>query len=257
MRNTLTFFSKEFRMQFFSPVAYVVMVGFLLLAGFFFYSFFSQYSQILSYAGQFQDPTVYQQINLNDLVFTPTMENIFIMLLLLVPILTMRLISEEKKQGTDELLLTSPVDIVEFVLGKYLAALAFYALLLVLTFQFPMILARFGSIDFGKVASSYLGLLLLGAAFIALGLFASSVTKSQIVAAMASFSALLAFLMLGFMSEQFSGFAKHAFEYVALTKHFEKFLDGVINTGDILYFITFAFFFVFLSVRSVESTRWR
>jgi gliding motility-associated transport system permease protein len=257
MRNTFSFCAKELKIQFASPVAYVVLTGFLMLAGFFFYDLFTNFSRILSYASSYQDPTILNQVNFNDLVITPLFQNMNVLLLLVVPLITMRAFAEEKRQGTDELILTSPVGISEFVWGKFLASFLFFGLLLLLTVQFPLILAQFGEIDWGKVAAGYLGLLLMGTAFISLGLFASSLTKSQMVAAVGGFSALLMFWIIGWMAESVMGTAGQVLKFLSLTNHFESFVKGAINTKDLVFYCSFIFFFLFLSTRSVESTRWR
>lgn len=257
MRNVLAFFSKELKIQFASPVAYVVLAGFLMLSGFFFYDLFSNFSRVLNYAGNYQNPQLLQQINLNDLVMQPLLQNMNVLLLLVIPLITMRSFAEERRYGTDELVLTSPVSIVEYVWGKFLAAVAFYMLLLLLTFQYPLILMHYGALDVGKMASGYLGLLFMGISFIALGLFASSLTKSQMVAAVGAFSALLIFWIIGWLSESVGGMSGKLLEYLSLTNHFESFTKGAVNIKDVIYFCSFIFFFIFLSTRSVESTRWR
>jgi ABC-2 type transport system permease protein len=253
----MAFFGKEWRIQFASPTAYVVLGGFLMLAGFFFYDLFSNFSQILSYASQYQDPRMLQQINFNDLILSPLVQNISVLLLLVVPLITMRAYAEERRQGTDELILTSPVPIWQMVVGKFLASIAFFALLMLLTAQFPLILMQFGDIDIGRMLTGYLGLFLMGSSFIALGMFASSVTKSQIVAAVGAFAALLIFWIIGWLAESMGGMTGNVLEYLSLTNHFQMFAKGAIHTQDLLYFVTFILFFTFLSIRSIESTRWR
>lgn len=257
MRNTLAFFFKEWKIQFSSPTAYVVIVGFLMLSGFFFYDLFSNFARIINYASMYQNPQMLQQINFNDLVVSPLFQNINILLLLVIPLITMRTFAEERRQGTDELLLTSPVGISQIVWGKFLSALAFFTLLLILTLQYPIILHHYGQIDLGNVAAGYAGLFLMGTSFIALGMFASSLTKSQIVAAVAGFSALLMFWLVGWLAESVSGVNGKFLGYLSLTSHFEMFSKGAIHTKDIIYFLSFIFFFLFLSTRSLESTRWR
>jgi ABC-2 type transport system permease protein len=120
-----------------------------------------------------------------------------------------------------------------------------------------MVLIHFGKLDMGKLAAGYLGLLLMGTAFISMGMFASSLTKSQIVAAVGAFSALLIFWIIGWLSESVAGPAGKILEFLSLTNHFEMFAKGAIHSKDVIYFISFIFFFLFLSIRSVESTRWR
>ena len=244
MRVISAIIAKELRIQFASPVAYVVLVGFLMLSGFFFYDLFSNYSKVLSYATAYQNPQLMEQINLNDLVVTPLMQNINVLLLLVIPLITMRMLAEEKRQGTDELILTSPVGIAQVVWGKFLASVIFFALLLLLTVQFPLLLKHYGEIDTGKLLTAYAGLFLMGSAFISLGLFASSLTQSQIVAAVGGFSALLLFWMIGWLAESVGGNIGSALEYMSLTNHFTSFAQGTVNTKDLVYFASFIFFFI-------------
>ncbi|HPM75906.1 MAG TPA: ABC transporter permease [bacterium] len=257
MSNLFTICGKEFRQMFSGPLAYVVMTAFLMLTGFFFYDLFSNYSQILGYAGMYQNPAMMQQVNVNDMILTPLFHNINIILLMIIPFLTMRLYSEEKRQGTDELLLTSPLGMNQIVLGKLLAAVLFYALLLLLTLHFPAILFKYASPDLGKLAAGYLGLFLMGCSFLAFGLFTSTMTSSQPIAAASSFGMLLIFWILGWVSESTPGTIGDLLRYIAMTEHFEKFGEGVVRTGDLVYFVSFIALFTFLATRSVESTRWR
>ena len=257
MRNVMAFFSKEWKVQFSSPIAYVVIVGFLMLSGFFFYDLFSNFARILSYASGYQNKEMLQQVNFNDLIIFPLFQNINVILLLVIPLFTMRLFAEEQRQGTDELILTSPVSISQYVLGKFLAAAAFYLFILVLTFQYPLILMIFGDLDFGKLLAGYLGLFLMGTSFIAFGMFASSLTQNQIVAAVGSFSALLIFWVIGWLAESFSGKLGMVLEFSSMTRHFNMFSRGAVHLVDVVYYVSFILFFLFLSIRSVESSRWR
>ena len=259
MKNIGAFFAKEMRIYFQAPTAYVVMALVLLLAGLFFYDLLSSYAAALTYYQYMaQNPGALEQFNVNDGIVTPLFQNISVLLLLTVPLITMRIFAEEKKTGTDELILTSPVSIPEVVLGKFLAALAFYGILLVLTLHFGAILIKIGNPDLGKLAASYLGLLLLGATFLAVGVFASALTSNQIVAAMVSFSVLLLFWIVGWLAESASApFLKKALEYASIIDHFEAFGRGVIKLPDVLFYVSVIAFFLFLTVRAVESSRWR
>ncbi|MDP8224369.1 MAG: ABC transporter permease subunit [Candidatus Lernaella stagnicola] len=255
MRNILAIAGKELRQFFGGAVAYVVMTAFFMLTGFFFYDMIMSYNRYIGYA-QMQ-PMYMQQLNINDMIVTPLFQNINVILLLIVPLITMRLFAEERNQGTDELLLTSPVSIGQIVTGKLLSALAFYALLLVMTFVYPAILAKYAMPDLGKLITGYVGLLLMGACFISFGLFASTLTRSQLVAAITSFAVLLVFWILGWIAESQPGIVGEVMRYLAMTEHFERFGQGVIELSDVTYFISFILFFWFLATRAVESTRWR
>ncbi len=257
MRNILAICGKELRQIFGSSVAYVILAAFLMLTGFFFYDLFSNYSQILGYAGMYQQPGMMEQVNVNDMILTPLFHNINVILLLIVPLITMRLYSEEKRAGTDELLLTSPVSVGQIVTGKLLAGVVFYLLVLVLTFHYPAIVAKYAAPDVGKIVAGYLGLLLMGIAFVAFGLFASTLSRNQVVAAVATFSVLLVFWILGWIAESQTGVVGQVMKYLSMTEHFEKFGEGALEIADLVYFLSFIAFFWFLATRSVESTRWR
>lgn len=258
MRNIWAFWVKEMRLYFQSPTAYVVITAFLLLAGFFFYDLMNSYSQLLNYYQYYQqNPAALEQLNINDMVIGPLFQNINVILLLIVPIITMRTLAEEKKLGTDELLLTSPISVNQVVLGKYFAALGFFAILLLLTLHFPLILMKISQPDLGKLASGYLGLFLMGSTFIAFGMFASSLTSNQIVAAVVSFAVLLLFWIVGWLAEGVSPPFNSVLSYISVTEHFEGFVQGLIKLQDVVFYLSFILFSLFLTARSVESARWR
>lgn len=255
MRNILAMAGKELRQIFGGAVAYVVLTAFFMLTGFFFYDMVTAYNRYLGYA-QMQ-PQYMEQLNINDMILTPLFHNINIILLLMVPLITMRLFAEERDQGTDELLLTCPISVGQIVTGKFLAAFAFYALMLVMTLIYPAVLAKHASPDLGKLLAGYLGLLLIGTSFISFGLFASTLTRSQLVAAITSFAVLLVFWIIGWIAESQPGVFGEVLRYLAMTEHFERFGEGVVDVGDVAYFGSFIVFFWFLATRAVESTRWR
>lgn len=255
MRNIWAIADKELRQFFGGSVAYVVMAAFLMLTGFFFYDMVMSYNRYLGYTQM--NPAMMDQLNINDLIITPLFHNINVILLLIVPLVTMRLFAEERNLGTDEMLLTSPVSIGQIVTGKFLAAVAFYLLLLLLTGLYPAILFKYAKPDIGKLAAGYAGLILMGISFIAFGLFASTLTRSQVVAAIVSFAVLLVFWILGWLAESQAGVFGKILKYLAMTEHFERFSQGMIDTSDLLYFVSFIAFFWFMATRAVESTRWR
>jgi len=257
MRNLRHIVVKELRSLFVSPIAYVVIPGFLILSGFFFYDLLTSYTRLVSFYQMYRNPMVLDQLNVNDFILSPLFQNINVLLLLVIPLITMRLFAEEKKQGTDELLFTLPLKTGEIVLGKALAAILFFLVILVLTAPYPIILSKISNPDVGKIFSAYLGLFLLGISFISLGLFASSLTDNQIVAAVLGFSALLLFWIVGWIGETAEGPLALVLGAVSLTNHFEGFAKGVLEVKDLVYFATFIGFWIFLTLRSVESVRWR
>jgi len=182
--------------------------------------------------------------------------NISVILLFFTPALTMKLFAEERKTGTIELLLTSPLKDTEVVLGKFLASWLLFGMMLLLTGLFPILLTRFGDPDFGPISSGYLGLILLGSAFLALGVMVSSMTKNQIVAALTSFGLLLSLWVIGFLSNR-GGVLGKVFGYLSLTAHFEDFSRGTISLKHTVYYLSFTFVCLFLTVKAVESSKWR
>jgi ABC-2 type transport system permease protein len=258
MRNIAAICQKELKQMFSGALAYVILAGFLMLTGFFFYDLFSRYTEILGYPDIYQQPGMMDQINVNALILTPLFQNMCIVLLMLIPLIAMQLYAKEKNAGTDQLLLTSPVSVSEIVTGKFLAGAAFYTLALALTLLFPAIVAKYASPDMGKIAAGYLGLYFVGLAFLAVGLFISTLTSSQAVAAVATNWALLViYVILGWIAERLPGLTATVVRYLGMGDHFERFGEGLFDISDLVYFLGFIAFFWFLTTRSVESTRWR
>jgi len=254
MRNFWTIFKKELRVYFTSPIAYAVMVIFLTATGYFFYNSLAYYSLVSLQA--MRNP-YFENLNLVDMVLSPLFGNISVIMLLMLPVLTMRLFAEEKKSGTLELLFSYPVRDIEVLLGKYCAALAVLMIMVGLTGFYQLVLWALGRSAPGVIVSGYLGLFLLGAAFIALGVFVSSLTENQIVAAVVSFGVLLLFWVIGWSASTVGPPLSRIFEYLSLVKHLVNFAKGIIDTADVVYCLAMIFFFLFLTLRSLESKRWR
>lgn len=235
--NTWTFTTKELKSFFNSPVAYVILTLFLLIAGWFFSS------------GLF----LVNQADLRDIFSTV----IPLAYLFFIPAITMRLIAEEKKSGTLELLVTLPVRDSEIVLGKFLAALLLLASALLLTFAYPMTLSMLGDPDGGAVLGGYFGLLLMGASYLAIGVFTSGLTQNQIVAFITGFVLIFVFFMLDKVVIFFPGAVASVLEYLSMTYHLENIARGIIDTRDLIYFGSVVLVFLFLAVRTLESRRWR
>ncbi len=250
---------KEMRAFFVSPIAYVVLTGYVVLSGWFFFNLLVQFTRMISMYEMMRRPDLASRLNLNELVMLPLMYNMTIVLLLMVPLITMRLFSEEKKLRTDELLLTSPIAVNAIVLGKYLASLFFLVVLLGLTLIYPAILFHYGQPppELGPIVAGYIGLFFLGAAFMAVGLFASSLTENQIVAAVICFVTLLLFFVIGWPAETVGATTGKVLEYLSLIGHFTDFSKGLLDSQHVVYYITFVLFALFLTKRSIESTRWR
>jgi ABC-2 type transport system permease protein len=248
-------FKKEMRLYFTSPVAWVVFTIFLLIAGYFFYSIFAFFT--LASMQSAMNPQMGRDLNVTDSVMRPLFSNISVILLLLMPLVTMRLFAEERRAGTIELLLTYPVRDGAVLAGKYLAALMLYAIMIGLTVLYPAIVVYFARLEWGPVLTGYLGLLLMGATFIAVGVFASSLTENQIVAAITTFGVLLIFWILGWSADYAGGTAGRVLQFLSILEHNDSFSKGVLDTKDILYYVNFTALALFLTLRSLEARRWK
>ncbi len=257
MRNVLTIIGKELRSYFVSPIAYVVLTGFLLLGGWFFFNLLSRFSLLLTLYTQFQGGEAANRLNLNDYVIAPLMHNLSIILVILIPMITMRAYAEEKKSGTYELLLTSPVRTGELVLGKFLASFLFVWIMIGLTGVYPVILLAFGNPEVGVMVAGYLGLLLLATSFVAVGLLTSSFTENQIIAAVSGLVATLLLYIIGWPAETAGNVLGPLLRYLSVTEHFADMVKGLIDTRGLVYFASLIALALFLTQRSVESLRWR
>jgi len=251
----LPLFKKEMRLYFGSPVAYVVFTFFLLISGWFFSQIFLLYSDFSMRA--FSQPQFGQNLNITESVMRPLFTNMAVVLLFFMPMLTMRLFAEEKRAGTMELLLTYPIRDGEVLTGKFLAAVVLYAILLALTLLYPGIVAYFTRVEWGPMLTSYLGLLLIGGTFLAVGLLISSLTENQIVAGFGTFGVLLAFWVIGWGADSARGGLRTTLQYLSVTEHMDGFTRGIIDTKDLVYYATAIGLALFLTLRSLESKRWR
>jgi ABC-2 type transport system permease protein len=258
MRNAITIAGKELAGYFVQPVAYVVMTVFLLLGGFFFFSLLQRFSMLVQMYSAMQNPQVLERINLNQIVIEPLLHNLSIVLVILVPAITMRSFAEEKRAGTYELLLTAPVRTGEIVAGKFIAAAAFMLIMIALAGIFPLILVVFGNPEGAVMLSGYIGLAILSVAFVSIGLFTSSLTQNQIIAAITCFGVLLMLYVISWPAQEgSSSILSELLRYLSLPDHFAQMVTGIIDTKDIVYFLSLIFVALFLTQRSVESARWR
>lgn len=248
--------AKELRSACFSPIIYVVGAVFLLIFGVLSYiAVVNAGTQALRMI-QIQGLTA--RVNLNDLVFRPTFYSAAIILLLVLPMLTMRLFAEERKLRTFELLMTSPVGINQIVAGKFVAVLLIYTGMLALTGLVPVVLAMFNSFDWAPVFTGYLGLLLMGALFLAVGVFASSLTENQIIAAFLSFGLVLSVWLMGALGSILGDTpVGNTLSYLSFIEHYDRLVRGLVDTKDLVYFACGILFMLFLTHRVVESARWK
>jgi ABC-2 type transport system permease protein len=257
MRNILAIAAKDLRSQFVSPIAYVVLTGFLLLGGWFFFNLLARFNFLLNLYLSFRNPEAMQRLNLNEFVIAPLLHNLSVILVILVPVITMRSFAEEKRTGTYELLMTSPLSVTEIVLGKFFGALTFVIFMLLLTGVYPLILVLYGNPELGVIFSGFLGLLLLATAFVAVGLLTSSFTENQIIAAVSCLVALLLLYVISWPADTAGATMGAVLKYVSLTEHFSELVKGIIDTRDLAYFASVIVLALFLTQRSVESLRWR
>ncbi|MFQ5588718.1 MAG: ABC transporter permease [Nitrospiria bacterium] len=256
MRNILTLIGKELHLYFISPIAYVVGMVFLSVSDFLFYNQIKYFSGLSMRMMQFQNNL--PELNIHDAVFRPTLLNMGVILLLIVPLLTMRLFAEEKKARTSELLMTSPLTITEIVFGKFIAVMLVYLLLLLLSLHLPLMLSIVVEVSWPPLFASYLGLFLMGGVFLSIGLFASSLTENQIIAAVISFGMLIGLWITGAAvhsaGESTLGIVAN---YLSLSNHLDQFVKGLISSRGLTYFISMAALGLFLTHRVVESQRWK
>jgi len=237
MKNVIAVARKEFRSYFESPIAYIFITAFLLLVNFLYlWTFFL--------AGQADMRPFFG--------FMP------FVFLFLVPSITMRLWAEERKMGTLEVLLTLPVQEKEVVLGKFIASFLFLLVMLALTFNIPLLVGLLGDPDWGMIICGYLGCLLLGASYLAIGLFASALSDNQIIAFILAITICTIMLIVGewfflvLVPDVFVAF----FNYLGLGTHFESMGRGVIDTRDMLYYISVIGVFLYLNINTVQNRTW-
>jgi ABC-2 type transport system permease protein len=253
VRGLLAVFRREFTLYFITPIAYIVLAAFLAITGFIFYG---ELVQFVEYARATASVPDEGTVSVNVQLVTPFLFNMAFIGLFMIPLLTMRLLAEERRQGTMELLLTYPITDLEVVLGKYLAAVALYALMLAGTFWTVGVLFRFGNPDPGPIVAGYLGMFLYGAALISLGLMLSALTENQIVAAILSFLTFLALWLLHWASTLLSGFLSDVLRYVSIVDHFQAMSQGIVDTKDLVFFASLIAFGIYVALQSVAAQRW-
>ncbi len=255
MNNTLAIAHKEIKAYFASPIAYIVIGLSALLFGYFFVTLLLNFDRMSLQAGSgFGGPDT---VNVNQMLIGPMFSNVAVMLLFMLPLVTMRTYSEEKRSGTIELLLTSPLTDLQIVLGKFLGAFVLYIAMLGVTVVHIGFLFLFGNPEWRPVATGYLGVLLMGGCFLSLGLFVSSLTKNQIVAGMLTFAVFLMFWIVNWIAAFMGPTMQSVLNYMSITEHLNDFTIGVLDTKHIVYYLSFIGFSLFLTVRSVDTERWR
>ena len=261
MKNVLAVFQKELKYYFVSPIAYVVLTVFLVISGYFFYNILSIFLERSMFAAmqsqQFGGPP--PSIDVPSLVSRNFFGVLSTVILFMLPMITMATFADEKRRGTMELLLTSPITNLQVILGKFLASLSFFAVMLLPTLFYLIFVIIYSSpkMTWGPILSGYLGLLLLGGSLISLGIFISTLTENQIVAASVTFGAFLILWVIDLSARSGGTTLQEVLGYLSILNHFEDFSKGVIDTSSLIIYASFIFLGLFLTFRSIESLRWR
>ncbi len=253
--------AREIRAQVYSPIAWVVWTLFLFLAGWFFFSLVDQFAILVentaSYAEMMQNRELVDRLNLNELVISGLFGNFLVLYIFLIPVLTMRSFAEERKQGTDELLLTAPVTPGQLVAGKFLGQLAVTGVLVVAAAFYVAVLLHYGDPEKGPIATGLLGLALVVVALTALGFAVSTVTKSQVVAAVSAFVLFLMLFVVDWPAESTEGLPRTMLKALSLPAHFAGFAKGSVTGVDVVYFLSLAALGLFAARTAIASQRWR
>jgi ABC-2 type transport system permease protein len=280
MRNTLTIAWREVRTYFTSPLAYVVIGVFLALSGYIFWASLVRFSELCLRYGN--NPYVFNQLNVNDMVIRPLFGSMGVIFLLMIPVVSMRLLAEERRSGTSELLFTCPVTSGQVVLGKYLGATLLLLVMLGVTLSYPVLIrATSARPDMQPTLIGYLGVLLMGMTFLGVGLLISAMTENQIIAAVGAFGALLILWSIGWVADAatvtlasllnsatFGIWEKlnlglggptlgDLLNKISITEHFQDFRKGLLDTEHLIFYLSVMFLSLFLTQRVVESQKWR
>jgi len=256
MSNILAIAQRELKSYFASPIAYVVIGLFVALYGYFYIVMLDYFMRMSLQMNQFGMGGP-QSANVNEMLIRPLMQNVLILFLFMLPGITARTFAEEKKSGTIELLLTSPLTDMQIVLGKFIGAMGLFAAMLAVTLVDIGILFLYGNPEWKPIATAYLGLFLFGGCFISIGIFVSSLTKNQIIAGIATFAVFLFLWVINWIGS-FSGPTVSALtSYLSVVEHADDFWKGVIDTTHVIYYTSFITLGLFLTAKSVDTERWR
>jgi ABC-2 type transport system permease protein len=253
MRNVMAIAAKELQAYFHSPIAYLVMTVYTVICGFVFYSstaFYAMNSMQMEAQGA--------PLSLNEYIIRPILGGVMtVVLLFLIPLITMRLYPVEKRSGTIELLLTSPLTDMEIILGKFLGSLSLFLVLEALTFVYFIVLFIFGNPNAKPLLANGLGFLLFGAGLLSLDMWISTFTKNQIIAGSVALATNLLLYLLDWVSAYSTSIAGKVASYIALTTHFDNFSKGVIQLSDVVYYLSVILLGLFLTARSMEALKGR
>ncbi len=255
MGNVMAIAQREIKAYFSSPIAFILIGFFALLFGYFYYALLAFFERQSMQMGMGMGGP--QSMNVNQMLISPLLVNATVILLFVFPLITMRTYSEEKRSGTIELLLTSPLTDLQIILGKFLGAMLLYAAMLAVTLIHVGLLFLYGNPEWKPILTGYLGLLLMGGCFLSIGLLISSLTRNQIVAAMATFGVFLMLWVINWIGSFVGPTAQAVLQHLSITEHFDDFAKGIIDTKHLVYYFSFIAFGLFLTMKSVDSERWR
>jgi ABC-2 type transport system permease protein len=255
MRSAWIIAKRDLGSFFNSPIFYVVTTVFLIIYSFIFFNILNFFSFQSFQAGQLQAMGI--NLNLNEMVIEPSLQNMSVILLMIIPIITMRSFADEKKMKTFRLLLSSPVHLREIILGKFLACMMVVAVMILISSYSVGFLFLLGEPEPGPVITGYLGVLLMAGCFVSVGIFASSLTDNQIIAAVLTFGFSLFMWVIGWGAQAAGSTTGQVLQYISIVDHLERFLKGLVNTSDLVYYLSFILFNLFLCHRVLDSNRWR
>ena len=255
MRSAWIIAKRDLGSFFNSPIFYIVTTVFLIIYSFIFFNILNFFSFQSFQARQLQ--AMGMNLNLNEMVVEPSLQNMSVILLMIIPIITMRSFADEKKMKTFRLLLSSPVHLREIILGKFLACMIVVAVMILLSSYSVGFLFLLGEPALGPVVTGYLGVLLMAGCFVSVGIFASSLTDNQIVAAVLTFGFSLFMWIIGWSAQAAGSTTGQVLQYLSIVDHLERFLKGLVNTSDLVYYLSFILFNLFLCHRVLDSNRWR
>ena len=255
MRSAWIIAKRDLGSFFNSPIFYVVTTVFLIIYSFMFFNILNFFSFQSFQARQLQ--AMGMNLNLNEMVIEPSLQNMSVILLMIIPIITMRSFADEKKMKTFRLLLSSPVHLREIILGKFLACMIVVAVMISISSYSVGFLFLLGEPEPGPIVTGYLGILLMAGCFVSVGIFASSLTDNQIVAAVLTFGFSLFMWIIGWSAQAAGSTTGQVLQYLSIVDHLERFLKGLVNTSDLVYYLSFILFNLFLCHRVLDSNRWR
>ncbi|MFL2947788.1 MAG: ABC transporter permease [Nitrospinales bacterium] len=255
MKNSWIIAKRDLGSFFNSPIFYVITTVFLIIYSYIFVNILSFFSMQSMQSGQLQQMGI--ALNINEMVIEPSFQNMAVVLLLIIPIVTMRSFAEEKKSKTFRLLLSSPVHLKEIIWGKFLACMIVITVMVLISSYSIGFLFMIGEPDIGPVLTGYLGILLTAGCYVSIGIFASSLTENQIVAAIITFGFSLFMWVIGWGAQTANSTTGQVLQYLSVIEHMDRFLKGMIETSDLAYFLSFIIFGLFLCYRTLDSNRWR